>query len=337
MILDVDSGHVRTILRVYFTVITIFIGFIGNSCCGLRAQLSVVRRQHVALSKMTGWLKGSDLVSFGWKLKALPGGWIGLLMTVVTALALISDLAVAGLVKSIQVPSRCEFGTGLIINKANGSMLNPSPNGAPVFLATQAQMTSANNTGLEGIYRKVNNATNFRADQEDTLGAWTCADQGTLDFDDAYSPKSIVDALYSKGYLFTDSPGNEVTTTSSSTTFFKETGNFDHLVLWDSSQVAPSGGTFEVRASIDMASQMNSDIEMWSFRCTMKAPDAEYISSNMASQEVLSAWAPYLQGSVYNGAGTTAWLNSGQIIGRKYHLILRSSESVDGGCYICPD
>lgn len=256
-------------------------------------------------------------------------------MTLVTALALTSDLAVAGLVKSIQVPSRCEFGRGLVINKANGSLLRPSPNGAPVYLITQAQMTSTNNTGLEGIYRKVNNATSFRADQQDTLGAWTCADQGILNFDAAYSPKNIVDALYSKGYLFTDSPGNEVTSTSSSPNFFKEVGNFDHLVLWDSSQDAPSDGTFEVRASIDMTPQMNTATQMWSFHCTMNATDAEYISSNMASQQVLGAWAPYLQGSVYDGAGTTAWPNSGQIIGRKY--ILKSSESGGSGCHVYPD
>jgi hypothetical protein len=200
-------------------------------------------------------------------------------------------------------------------------MVHPSPNGA-VFLATQAQMTSANNTGLEGIYRKVNNATNFRADRQDILGAWKCADQGMLTFDGAHhSPQNIVDALFSKGYLFTNSPGGEAITASGGTDFWTKAGNFDHMVVWDSSQSSPSGGLFQVRASIDMTPSMNADAQMWSFHCTMNATEAEYILSSMSSQAVLRAWAAYLQGSVYNGAGSTAWPNSGQIIGRKYHLI----------------
>jgi len=161
----------------------------------------------------------------------LPGGWIGLLMMIVTVLSLISDLAVAGLVKAIAVPSRCNFGSGLVINQAKAPMVHPSPNGA-VFLATQAQMTSANNTGLEGIYRKVNNATNFRADRQDILGAWKCADQGMLTFDGAHhSPQNIVDALFSKGYLFTNSPGGEAITASGGTDFWTKAGN-SKLAFW---------------------------------------------------------------------------------------------------------
>ncbi len=56
-------------------------------------------------------------------------------MTIVTLLSLTSDLAVAGLVKSVSVPSRCEFGKGLVISNANTSLVTPSPNGAPVFVS----------------------------------------------------------------------------------------------------------------------------------------------------------------------------------------------------------
>ncbi len=135
MIFDISSEHVRTILRVYFTVIIILIGWIGDSCCGLRARLSVIRNQHVSMHKMTGWLSGFNLFAFSWKLRAVPGGWIGVIMTIVTLLSLTSDLAVAGLVKSVSVPSRCEFGKGLVISNANTSLVTPSPNGAPVFVS----------------------------------------------------------------------------------------------------------------------------------------------------------------------------------------------------------
>jgi hypothetical protein len=267
---------------------------------------------------MTGWLKGSDLLSLGWKLRTIPGGWIGLAMMLVTAVDMISDLAVAGLVKTISVPSRCDFGTGIVIDETSGSILRPSPNGAPSSIAAQAQVTSANNAGLEGIYRKVNNATSFRADQQDILGAWVCADQGTITFDASYSPRRIADALYSKGYLYTRLPAHEVTTYSTSPNFFNATGHFEHLVLWDTSQGTNSGKTFDVRVAIDKTPQMNGKTEMWIFRCAMDAIDAEFITRGMASQLVLGSWAAYLQGSIYNGVGTTAWPETGRIISRKY-------------------
>jgi hypothetical protein len=183
---------------------------------------------------------------------------------------------------------------------------------------TQAQLTSSNNTGLEGIYRKVNNATNFRADEEDVLGAWTCVDEGGLLFDPSYSAKSIVQSLYSKGMLFTNDPANEATDYSSSPDWFSEPGTFDHLVLWDSNQGSTAGQPFEVRASVDMATGPNTNVEMWSFHCTMNATEAEYITSTMAAQKVLQSWAMYFQGSVYDGSGTSAWSNTGQIIARKF-------------------
>jgi hypothetical protein len=83
ILVDYSPEHVRTALRAYFTILTLLIGFIGNSCCCLRAKLSVVRRDHVGLAHMTGWLKGLDVLKYGWKLRALPGGWLGLLMLIV--------------------------------------------------------------------------------------------------------------------------------------------------------------------------------------------------------------------------------------------------------------
>ena len=214
--------------------------------------------------------------------------------------------------KSVSVPSRCDFGRGLVLDEQNPSLIHPSPNGAPVFVVTQAQMASLNNTGIEGIYKKVNNS--FRADKQDVLGSWICADQGALSFDVSYSPEVIVQTLCSKGLLFTTSPAAEGTTSSESTTWFSEAGDFDHLVLWDTSQGSTAGQTFEVRASIDMTPETNANSEMWSFHCTMNASEAEYITSAMASQKVLQSWSMYLQGSCYNGAGTTAWPNIGQIL-----------------------
>lgn len=327
ILVDYSAEHVRTALRAYFTIFALLIGFIGNSCCGLRAQLSIIRRDHVGLANMTGWLKGLDLVKYGWKLRAIPGGWLGLIMFIVTTLSLTSDLAVAGLVRGVQVPRRCLFGQGLVLDQDAGSLYTPSPNGAPVFIVTQAQATSLNNSGLHGIYRKANNATNFRADEEDYLGTWNCSDQGTANFDTSQTAADIIASLQSQGLLFNGSNiGSSVFGPAGDQ--YDSVGDFTHLVAWSSSLGDEgTGQPFEVRASIDLEETAGVPITMWSFHCMMNASDAEYITSSMHSQRTLSSWGMYFQGSMYYGTGTTVWPNSGQIIER----LLNTMTMVAGG------
>jgi hypothetical protein len=324
---DYSAEHVRTALRAYFTILTLLIGFIGNSCCSLRAQLSIIRSGHVDLGHMTGWLKGLDILKYGWKLRILPGGWLGLLMLIVTILSLTSDLAVAGLVKVVQVPQRCLFGQGLVFDKSAGSLYSPSPNGAPVYVVTQAQATSVNNTGLQGIYKKVNNATNFRADEDDYLGSWSCADQGTTTFDTTYTAGEIVMGLQTQGLLFDGSNIGSIVNGPAGNQF-DSTGDFTHLVAWSSSLGDDgTGQNFEVRASIDLEETADVPVTMWSFHCTMNATAAEYITSSMYSQQTLNAWGMYFQGSMYNGAGTTVFPNAGEIIAR----LLNTMTMISGG------
>lgn len=327
ILVDYSAEHVRTALRAYFTILTLLIGFIGNSCCGLRAKLSVIRHDYVGLGNMTGWLKGFDVLKYAWKLRTLPGGWIGLLMIVVTTLSLISDLAVAGLVKGVQAPRRCTFGQGLVLDESAGTLYTPSPNGAPVYVVTQAQATSLNNTGLQGIYRKVNNATNFRADEDDYLGSWNCLDQGTSTFDASYTAGDILSSLQTQGLLF---DGSNIGTAANGPAGhqFDSAGDFTHLVAWSSSLGDDgTGQSFEVRASIDLEETAGVPVTMWSFHCTMNASAAEYITSSMESQNTLASWGMYFQGSMYYGAGTTVWPNAGEIVAR----LLNTMTMISGG------
>jgi hypothetical protein len=93
-------------------------------------------------------------------------------MFVCTILSLVSDLAVSGLVRTVTVPSRCPFGTGLVVPHAysNSSPLFVANNGAAYSVAGQAQITSAANGGLVGIYWKANRDLTFRADELDVAG-----------------------------------------------------------------------------------------------------------------------------------------------------------------------
>ena len=340
-LIDFNSEHARTILRAYFTIITLYVGFLGNSCCGLRAQLRIVRKDNVSLSHMTGWLKGFDLAKFAWKLKKLPGGWIGFLMVIVTCLSLTSDLAVAGLVQSVLVPRRCWFGNGLVLNYTSSTSSKfPSFNGAPATIANQAQATSLNNTGLEGIYRKVNNATEFRADADDYLGSWSCIDEGTLTYPTTYTANDIEKDLQTQGLLYPGTQGSEIFYVTTKGTPYDTAGDFDHLVIWGSSLADNfTGETFDIRASIDLTTSYSEPPQMWSFYCTMNASQAEYILTAMDSMWTVENWVATLQGQVYDDGLSTAYSNSGEIIARLLNTItmvaggLNSLQSVPIGTW----
>ena len=290
-----------------------------------------MRKENVILSDMTGWLKGFDLAKYTWKLRKLPGGWVGLLMVVVTTLSLTSDLAVAGLVQSVLVPRRCFFGTGLVLNyTSTTSSMYPSFNGAPALIANQAQATSLNNTGLQGIYRKINNSTDFRADADDYLGSWTCTDEGTLTYASTYTPDDITADLQKQGLIYPGTPGREVYSDAALGTPWQSTGNFDHLVIWGSSLADNvTGQIFDMRVSIDLTTSYSDPPEMWSFHCTMNASQAEYILIGMDSMWTTANWAPMLQGNVYDGALTTAYPNSGEIIARLLNTITMVAGGLD--------
>jgi hypothetical protein len=87
------------------------------------------------------------------------------------------DVLVSGLVKTIQVPSRCQFGVGVVIpQNATHYTSEPEYDQLAVRMAIQAQNTSPENGGLSGIYWKYNADSNFRAEAEDIAGNWTCND-----------------------------------------------------------------------------------------------------------------------------------------------------------------
>lgn len=177
LLLNYYSEYVRLALRAYFTVFFLLLGLIGDQCCSCRVKLRLMKERTVPINLMTGWLSGFIPIWTLKTLRKLPGGWLGVIMILSSVLALVSDLAVSGLVKTVQVPSRCPFGTGLIIPTTPFVPLTGPPNnGAPYYAVAQAQLTSQINGGLSGIYWKVNRDPKFRADAEDLVGNWICDD-----------------------------------------------------------------------------------------------------------------------------------------------------------------
>lgn len=177
--LSIAAGWLRAILRAYFTLAFLLIGFLGTRCLSYRSQRSISSQKQIPVTEMTGWLSGLTLLdaikSFHGK---FPGGYLfGTYMLLCSLFNLISDLAVSGFVQNVTIAGRCNFDTGLVIPstfQSDGWWSVPPNNGAPYFAVAQAQLKSLQNGGLVGIYWKVNRDLNFRADNLDVACQWNC-------------------------------------------------------------------------------------------------------------------------------------------------------------------
>ena len=240
-------------------------------------------------------------------------------MFVSTVLSQISDLAVTGLVQTVTVPSRCPFGTGLVVPDFN-SPIDPIPasNGATYSVAAQAQLTSAANGGLVGIYWKANRDLTFRADEEDLAGQWNCVDMNDdITFITHATVWLIGEDLIQKGYLY--GPGNQASDVDSD----YGNGTFSHLILWDSSAPANDiGMSFDIRVSIDLTPDGPDPKIMKSFQCTMNGTGVEWVLSNLDSTGTLLEWIRGLQGNIYDGQGTAASNDSRSILERYLNTLV---------------
>jgi hypothetical protein len=205
ILLDIDSSHLRIALRIYFTLAFLLIGFLADRYLANRNQRRLLARKSIPLDYMTGWLTNMSLLKAMMGFRRLPGGsWFGMFMFVCTILSLVSDLAVTGLVRAVTVPSRCLFGTGLVVPQADSnSSVFAANNGAAYSVAGQAQITSAANGGLVGIYWKANRDLTFRADEVDLAGQWNCVDvNDDIEYVAGTNVVAIMDDLFRRGYLY---------------------------------------------------------------------------------------------------------------------------------------
>src|ERR1700722_20136038 len=111
ILIDAPSAHVRIAFRAYFTTLLLLLGFLGDRCCAMRVKLRLYRHQLVSIPQMTGWLSGTHTAAALVSLRTSPAGWLGAIMLVASILGIICDLAVSGLVVTIDIGSRCSFNT----------------------------------------------------------------------------------------------------------------------------------------------------------------------------------------------------------------------------------
>jgi len=318
ILLSVDSGYVRLAFRIYFTVVIALIGFFANMCLSRLSRRSIANGISRPLPAMSGWLSNMNLVYALFKLRSLPGGlWFGTLMILCSVLSLLSDFAVSGLIQTVNVHGRCSFGTGLIIPysfSSDGWWLIPPFNGAPYLVVANAQITSAANGGLVGVYWKANRDIHFQADDVDLAGSWGCTEEGDIIYPADMTMSEITGDLFQRGYLYhLDAPG--------CSTHYGN-GTFSHFIRLDSSVGNVTGSIFDVRASIDSSPYGPGAKTMKNFRCTMNGTGISWVLEHIKSGATLALWCLGLQANVYNGAGTGANNNSGAALEQYLNSII---------------
>jgi hypothetical protein len=150
--IDASAAYIRLALRIYFTVVLLMIGFIGDQCCAMRVRLKIARNRQVAIPQMTGWLSGFGTAQAFWFFRTAPAGWLGYLMLIISLLWLASDLAVSGLVTTVEIPGRCPFNTEgpiSVFTVEHPFVYRGIFNAEPLYnLISQAQTTSIRNGGF---------------------------------------------------------------------------------------------------------------------------------------------------------------------------------------------
>ena len=224
------------------------------------------------------------------------------------------DVLVSGLVKTIQVPSRCQFGVGVVIpQNATHYTSEPEYDQLAVRMAIQAQNTSPENGGLSGIYWKYNADSNFRAEAEDIAGNWTCNDvhqditypatETTIADDEGgfqSTLQSIGQDLTAKGLLYPNSSslvGTCVTIWGSA-------------FLWSASPQPSGSGPWDVKASVDtdMIDQCveNRTLTLKSYHCSLDAPSLQWIINNTAALQTIQQWTMPVYGTIMDNPSALA-------------------------------
>jgi hypothetical protein len=325
--IDAPAAYIRLALRIYFTIVLLLTGFIGDQCCSMRVRLKIAQNRQVAIPQMTGWLSGLGAAQAFWSFRKAPSGWLGYLMLMTSLLWLASDLAVSGLVTSVEIPSRCRFNTEApisVFTVKTPFVYRNLYNAGPVYeLISQAQTTSIRNGGLDGIYAKVNSDSNFRADPKDVLGQWSCNDTGVIKqtFEADISPQDIQGNLASWGYLFnqTNCPCYELNT--------DDNGNnlTNNLVLLSASQTSQPSATWDVRAAIDMTIPQNQTKIFKLYECSMDAPKAEWLLAQVVPYVALKGWCEKIQGYIFSNGSFPG--NPGNVIASSLNNIMTNAGS----------
>lgn len=327
---NLSSGGVRVVFKTYFIALLVFIGFIGGICCRLNVRYKLLRGRLVPLTITTGWIQGPTLAKVSWELRRIPGGWLGVLMLLATALDLVGEYGVAKTVTSVPRRTTAFHPDGMVLSGESRTS-SPSANWEAFRWASQAQANSYRNSAQThlgelhyGIYRFVTNDTNFMADDEDEIGYWSCSRTtkasiiynqtfktagskatGCDDTDEIYD-NCIWNDLYDKDLLYGSGDNlakSNVSFTSSLTGY--PTGPSTHTVILTASNYTV-GSVFDIRVAIDTYDLDDKGSKaMDTYHCHLRAKDVERTVEQIARKinidHTLWDWTENMVGALFPG------------------------------------
>ena len=227
----------------------------------------------------------------------------GLFMILTAVLALVADLAVSGLVRSIDLPGQCAFTQGFALNATTAEY--PSMQGIPYLYASNAQITSFwGNDGLIGVYRKADNSTNFSAQADDVLGYWDCGEgsspvtyYGDQTNDGIVDRLEQADLIFSKHAVKIDSVGEKGGQTRQLLVVSTDT--------WGILESTPTPFSFKI--AVDIKDDLVlGEKTMVAYHCQLVVTGDENLLNVLAQIDIdetleTQGWVPGMQGQLYQG------------------------------------
>jgi hypothetical protein len=305
------SPHVRLALRVYFNVILLLLGFIGDQCCKNRSHLRLLRNRPLEITQTTGWLRGTSAAYAMYSMRRSPAGWLGFVMILAGIFWLVADLVVSGLVVPVNVIDRCPFDITnpyeVVTTNYTYGPFSIAPVGALFDIVTKAQKTSKANGGLSGIFNKTNTDPLFRADAHDILGRWECQQVGQ---DSTYpsdsSLISIFGDLESRGLMYqylTACPTNYIGKNAYIQVlgWSSSVGDWADNLTGTPSEIInnPESFPWSVLAVVEMSTDSSKDRVMRSFNCSMNAPTLEIVLGKLQGPRTLEGFCMNLKSNIY--------------------------------------
>lgn len=316
---NISDGFIRGLFKTYFLATLLLVAFIGNNCCRQVVKLNLLRNKTVRMTDTTGWIQGLGLFRVIWELRCVPGGWLGFLMILATALDLVGEYGVLVTVRLRSQQSKIVRQQGMIMNDSNANV-NPRPNVAWgayrwASVAQSNSFTNARESGLDepryGIYRIVTNDTNFMAAPYDIIGNWNCTRTTPLaginytqPLDGPHiSDDDIWTDLYNRNLLF--GAGKYAATSNISITAANGSvsGPSTHLAILTASNYT-RGAIFEIATAFDtMDYDDRGSKQMHTWYCFLKAEDKEQtvfrITENIIIDSTLYSWTSNIAGAMF--------------------------------------
>jgi hypothetical protein len=182
-------------------------------------------------------------------------------------------------------------------------ILEPAPFGATYQMISQARLTSLQNSGLGGIYGKINGDPSFRADLSDVIGQWKCQESGAdISFPMNVSFDTIYQEFASQQLVFTEywSGCDDV----------HGDGTIGRFLVWTTSTPQPGNllaKPWDVRAVVDMTPDAYAAQQVLRpFLCQMDAPSLDVILAQTSIDWWFLSWCEEVRGHIYTDFASVA-------------------------------